>query len=103
MLQEKEQLALDSIPVPQETETVHLGIDRNLTATGTIEKKAQLGRRTMYSLIGAGAYGNSGVNPSISCKMWRTFGPPWFNYWFSFTLVYSRISHGYSFFFYYSD
>ena len=24
------------------------------------------------------------------------FGPPWFNYWFSFTLVYSRISHEYS-------
>ena len=23
-------------------------------------------------------------------------GPPWFNYWFSFTLVYSRISHEYS-------
>ena len=23
-------------------------------------------------------------------------GPPWFNYWFSFTLAYSRISHKYS-------
>ena len=23
-------------------------------------------------------------------------GPPWFNYWFSFTLAYSRISHEYS-------
>ena len=23
-------------------------------------------------------------------------GPPWFNYWFSFTLVYRRISHDYS-------
>ena len=22
-------------------------------------------------------------------------GPPWFNYWFSFTLAYSRISHEY--------
>ena len=26
-------------------------------------------------------------------------GPPWFNYWFSFTLTYSRISHEYSFLF----
>ena len=25
-------------------------------------------------------------------------GPPWFNYWFSFTLAYSRISHEYSLF-----
>ena len=23
-------------------------------------------------------------------------GPPWFNFWFSFTLAYSRISHEYS-------
>ena len=23
-------------------------------------------------------------------------GPPWFNYWFSFTLAYSRIGHKYS-------
>ena len=26
-------------------------------------------------------------------------GPPWFNYWFSFALAYSRISHEYSFLF----
>ena len=23
-------------------------------------------------------------------------GPPWFNYWFSFTLAYNRVSHEYS-------
>ena len=27
-------------------------------------------------------------------ELW--LGPPWFNYWFSFTLAYSRISHEYS-------
>ena len=26
----------------------------------------------------------------------KTYGPPWFNYWFSFTLAYIRISHEYS-------
>ena len=76
MLLEKEELTLDSIPIPQETETVHLGIDRNLKATGDVEKKAQLKRRTMYSLMDTGAYDNSGLNPSISCKMWRTFALP---------------------------
>ena len=30
----------------------------------------------MYSLMGAGANGNSGLNPLISCKMWRTFALP---------------------------
>ncbi|MCW4345464.1 MAG: reverse transcriptase domain-containing protein, partial [Candidatus Thiodiazotropha endolucinida] len=76
MLLEMEQLTLDNIPIPQEAETVHLGVDRNLKADGNVEKKAQLGRRTMYSMMGAGAYGNSGLNPSISCKMWKTFALP---------------------------
>ena len=31
---------------------------------------------------------------SSLCTQW--VGPPWFNYWFSFTLAYSRISHEYS-------
>ena len=30
----------------------------------------------------------------LSICLW--LGPPWFNYWFSFTLAYSRISHEYS-------
>lgn len=76
MLLDSDQLTLDSIPIPQEAETVHLGINRSLKATGDVEKKAQLGRRTMYSLMGAGAYGNSGLNPSVSCKLWRTFALP---------------------------
>ena len=31
---------------------------------------------------------------SLTICLW--LGPPWFNYWFSFTLAYSRISHEYS-------
>ena len=30
----------------------------------------------------------------LSICLW--LGPPWFNYWFSFTLAYSRINHEYS-------
>ena len=33
----------------------------------------------------------------LTIYLW--LGPPWFNYWFSFTLAYSRISHEYSTFF----
>ena len=35
-----------------------------------------------------------GSNPVLSICLW-----PWFSYWFSFTLAYSRISHEYSFLF----
>ena len=35
---------------------------------------------------------------NLNLKSFRLLwlGPPWFNYWFSFTLAYSRISHEYS-------
>ena len=34
------------------------------------------------------------ASDSMTICLW--LGPPWFNYWFSFTLAYSRISHEYS-------
>ena len=34
------------------------------------------------------------VGWGLTICLW--LGPPWFNYWFSFTLAYSRISHEYS-------
>ena len=67
-LLDMEQVTLDDIPIPQESDTVHLGVSRNLKDNGNTEKKA-LGRRTMYALMGAGAYGNSGLNPLVSSKM----------------------------------
>ena len=52
---------------------MHLWVDRNLVGNGNTEKMAETGRRTMYALMGAGAYGNSGLNPLVSSKMWKTF------------------------------
>ena len=75
-LLDMEQVTLDDIPIPQESDTVHLGVSRNLKGNGNTEKKAQIGRRTMYALMGAGAYGNSGLNPLVSSKMWKTFALP---------------------------
>ena len=43
---------------------------------GDVKKKVHLGRRTMYSLMGAGAYSNSGMNPLVSCHKWKTFALP---------------------------
>ena len=67
---------MDNVPIPQETKTVYLGIDRNLKAAGNVEKKAQLGRRMMYQLMDVRAYGNSGLNPIVSPKNVENICPP---------------------------
>ena len=38
--------------------------------------EVQLGRRAIYSLMGAGAYGNSVMNSLVSFHMWKTFALP---------------------------
>ena len=69
-------VTLDGEQIPSVFETVHLGIDRNTRSLVDIKKKLQLGRGTLYSLMGAGAYGNSGLNPPVSFHMWKTFALP---------------------------
>ena len=69
-------VTLDGEQIPSVLETVHLGIDRNTRSLVDIKKKLQLGRRTLYSLMGAGAYGNSGLNPPVSFHMWKIFTLP---------------------------
>ena len=69
-------VTLDVEQIPSVFETVHLGIDRNTRSLVDIKKKLQLGRRTLYLLMGAGAYGNSGLNPPVSFHMWKTFALP---------------------------
>ena len=69
-------VTLDGEQIPSVFETVHLGIDRNTRSLVDIKKKLHLGRRTLYSLMGAGAYGNSGLNPPVSFHMWKTFALP---------------------------
>ena len=68
-------VTLDGEQIPSVFETVHLGIDRNTRSLVHI-KKLQLGRRTLYSLMGAGAYGNSGLNPPVSFHIWKKFALP---------------------------
>ena len=69
-------VTLDGEQIPSVLETVHLGIDRNTRSLVDIKKKLQLGRRSLYSLVGTGAYGNSGLNPSVSFHIWKTFALP---------------------------
>ena len=52
---------------------VHLGVDRNQAGTIDISARVQMGRRTMYAMMGAGAYGCSGVAPTVIAHLWRVF------------------------------
>ena len=67
-----------------------LDLDRNLGSKVGVKKKVQLGRRAMYSLMGAGAHGRSGMNPLLSFHRWKTFALPRMLYFCLFVFVASR-------------
>ena len=64
-------LTLGEEPIEPSLSEVHLGVDRNLAGTLSIAAKVQTGRRTMYALMGAGAYGCSGVTPLLVAHLWN--------------------------------
>ena len=55
---------------------VHLGVDRNHAGVVDIKERVQMGRRIMYAMMGAGAYGCSGVLPQVTSHLWRVFALP---------------------------
>ena len=55
---------------------VHLGVDRSCSGSVDIDARVQMGRRTMYAMMGAGAYGSSGVAPMVIAHLWRVFALP---------------------------
>ena len=56
--------------VPVKDQTVHLGICRNTNDNPDIDEKINIGRKTAYSLMGAGFHGKSGIKQSIKADMW---------------------------------
>ena len=63
-------------PIKKVKSAVHLGVERSKTGRPDVKKKVQLGRRTMYSLMGAGVYGSSGLNPMVSAHVWKIYALP---------------------------
>ena len=51
-------------------------IHRQTNGRPDITHKVQLGRRTMYSMMGAGVYGGSGLSPVVSAHLWKTYVIP---------------------------
>ena len=60
--------------------TVHLGIVRNTSGNADIEGKITLGRKTAYSLMGAGLHGGGGLKATLNGHIWSTFVIPRFLY-----------------------
>jgi hypothetical protein len=70
---------LDNKEVHLSDSLTHLGVDRyhnNLTADSFIEDRISLGRRTAYSLMGAGFHGTNGISPEITIRMYRIYVLP---------------------------
>ena len=55
---------------------MHLGVNRNFAGTADINARVQMGRRTMYAMMGAGAYGCFCVAASVITHVWRVFVLP---------------------------
>ena len=61
-------------------ETTHIGINRNWRNKNDVDNRIQKGRRTLYSLIGAGLHGKNGISPTVSHKIYTTFSRPRITY-----------------------
>ncbi|XP_062592537.1 uncharacterized protein LOC134253978 [Saccostrea cucullata] len=65
----------------EEVETTkHVGLIRSSNGKNDIQSRIQLGRRTMYALLGAGLHGKNGINPKVSYKIYTTFCRPRMTY-----------------------
>ena len=56
--------------------TVHLGISRNVKNKANIEEKISIGRKTAYSLMGAGFHSVNGLKTCLNGHIWSTFVVP---------------------------
>ena len=56
--------------------TVHLGIVRNTDGRADIDGKISLGRKTAYSLMGAGLHWVGGLKATLGGHIWSTFVIP---------------------------
>ena len=70
------QCMINGKTVPRENKTTHLGIERNTKCQPNTDEKVNLGRRTAYSLMGAGFHGKSGLKQCIKADMWRKYVVP---------------------------
>ena len=62
--------------VTSESSTVHLGIKRDVSGKVNVEEKVTLGRKTAYSLMGAGFHSVNGLKTSQNSHIWSIIVVP---------------------------
>ena len=62
--------------VTSESTTLHLGIKRDVSGKVNVEEKVTLGRKTAYSLMGAGFHSVNGLKTSQNSHIWSIFVVP---------------------------
>ena len=66
--------------IDQTSETIHLGVFRKQRGKPNIPEHIARGRRTVYSLMGAGCHGKTGISQSLKAHLWSTYVVPRFVY-----------------------
>ena len=74
--QHKPELTMAGKNIKCEDCTVHLGISRQVKEKVNIEEKINLGRKTAYSLMGAGFHSANGLKTCLNGYLWSTFIVP---------------------------
>ncbi|KAH3752875.1 hypothetical protein DPMN_187501 [Dreissena polymorpha] len=67
---------LEGTRIPLDTSTTHLGVYRDTKGKVNTKDKIELGRRTSYSLMGAGFNGKNGLKQYVKARLWFTFVVP---------------------------
>ena len=62
--------------IPYEQSTTHLGLRRDTSDRPCIEEKVSIGRKTAYSLMGAGFHSGNGLKVCLNGFLWSTFVLP---------------------------
>ena len=69
-------LAMSGKSIKNEECTIHLGISRHVKEKVNIDEKISLGRKTAYSLMGAGFHSGNGLKTCLNGHLWSAFIVP---------------------------
>jgi endonuclease/exonuclease/phosphatase family metal-dependent hydrolase len=83
-IKEEQPWSMNEEKLRVENDFTHLGINYNFETNSYVKqivmKKLELGRITMYSLMGAGLHGTNGLNPTISYQLYQVYILPRITY-----------------------
>ena len=73
-------LVMSGKSIKNEECTIHLGISRHVKEKVNIDEKISLGRKTAYSLMGAGFHSGNGLKTCLNGHLWSAFIVPRLTY-----------------------